>query len=146
MTAYTVADLEDAIIVRLQDRLGAYVRTIDSYQGEMEDSPPFQSRRLPAALVRLQQTNAHRATRHSLDLEVVFDILVVDRNLRGNRENRRAPGGVYQMLEDVRQALADQDLGLEIEPLRLLREEALSNNREKAMYVAVYATRLIRDT
>jgi hypothetical protein len=49
------------------------------------------------------------------------------------------------LLAAMRQALWHQDLGLEILPLALVREEPLLNNREFTVYAAQYRTGAVVD-
>lgn len=140
MTGYSIIDIEDAVLVALQAQMSSYVKTIESYQGELTGDFPEPGRRLPATLVMLKGSRSEKTTSHSYDLYLIFAIVVIDRNLRGNVAGRRGNTGIYRMLEDVRLALWDHDLGLEINPFILLKEEALVNNREIAAFGADYQT------
>lgn len=145
MTDYTIKDLEDAILAALANQMGSYVKTIESYQGQLEADLGEFAWRLPATLVMLRATNAGKAAAHSYDLNLIFTIIVADRNLRGNVESRGGSTGAYQMLEDLRWALWDKDLGLEINPFVLLKEEALINNRQLAAFAADYQTQVVKN-
>ncbi|OPX20372.1 MAG: hypothetical protein BZ151_04400 [Desulfobacca sp. 4484_104] len=143
MTNYTTKEIEDAILSALADRLGSYVKTIDSYQGQLEADLEKFPWRLPATLVMLRETSVEKATSHTYDLSLTFTVIVADRNLRGNREGRLSNVGIYRMLEDVRGALWDQDLGLDINPLTLVKEEAVLNNRQMVVFAADYQTQMV---
>lgn len=143
MAGYSLTEIENAIITSLEARMGSYVKTIASYQGSLPEDLASRGWRLPLGLVRLAGTRAALTAAHSYEVELTFAILVAARNLRGNEEARQGEEGVYRMLDDLRAALWDQDLGLEIEPFRLLGEEAERNDREMAAFEARYATRLI---
>ena len=143
MADYTIKEIEDAILAALTDRLGSYVKTIESYQGQLEADLGEFAWRLPASLVMLKDTQVRKAAAHSYDLKLTFSIIVADRNLRGNQQGRLGNTGAYQMLEDVRLTLWDQDLGLEVNPFMLLREEALINNRQVAVFAADYQTQVV---
>lgn len=145
MADYTIKEIEDAILAALAGQMGSYVKTIESYQGQLEADLGEFAWRLPASLVMLRATSTEKPAAHSYDLNLVFTIIVADRNLRGNIEGRRGSTGAYQMLEDVRLALWDQDLGLEINPLMLLKEEALINNRQVAVFGADYQTQMVKN-
>jgi len=123
--------------------LGSYVKTIDSYQGQLEADLEKFPWRLPATLVMLRETSVEKATSHTYDLSLTFTVVVADRNLRGNREGRLSNVGIYRMLEDVRGALWDQDLGLDINPLTLVKEEAVLNNRQMVVFAADYQTQMV---
>lgn len=145
MAAYTILEIEDAILAALTAQMGTYVKTIESYQGHIEADLQDFAWRLPAGLVMLRETGTEKPAAHSYNVKLVFMIIMADRNLRGNLEGRRGGTGIYQMLEDVRAALWDQDLGLEIDPFVMLKEEALINTRELAVFAAHYQTRMVKD-
>jgi hypothetical protein len=65
--------------------------------------------------------------------------------VRGNTAKRREASGVYQILAGVREALWHQDLGLELQPLNLIREEPLLSDQEFSVYAAHYGTTLVQD-
>ena len=50
-----------------------------------------------------------------------------------------------QVLAGVRKALWHQDLGLELQPLNLIREEPLLSDQEFSVYAAHYGTFLVQD-
>jgi hypothetical protein len=49
------------------------------------------------------------------------------------------------LLAGVRKALWHQDLGLELQPLNLIREEPLLSDQEFSVYAAHYGTSLVQD-
>jgi hypothetical protein len=67
------------------------------------------------------------------------------RHLRGEAAGRREADGIYQILAGVRKALWHQDLGLELQPLSLIREEPLLSSQEFSVYAAHYGTALVQD-
>jgi phage gp37-like protein len=137
--------LEDAVLAALGDQLGAQVHTLESYQGDWRADLQLEGWRLPAVLVMLSATRAAAAALRSYDLTVDLTLLVVVQQLRGQAEGRRQVGGAYQLLGVIRQALWHQDLGLEILPLALVREEPLLNNRQYSVYAAQYRTGAVVD-
>ena len=92
--------------------------------------------------MQLRQSRGEQVTFSSYDLSLEFTVLVV---VRGNTAKRREANGVYQILAGVRKALWHQDLGLELQPLNLIREEPLLSNQEFAVYAAHYSTALVQD-
>jgi len=137
--------LEEAALSALQEQLAYQVNTLESYQGDWRGDLQGEGWRLPAVLVMLASTRSEAATVRSYDLTIDFTLLVVVRQLRGEASGRREEGGAYQILAGIRQALWHQDLGLEILPLALVREEPLLNNREFTVYAAQYRTGAVVD-
>ena len=145
MTDLDWTALEDAVLAALQAQLGTQVNTLESYQGDWRADLQGEGWRLPAVLVMLASTRSEAATLRSYDLTMDFTLLVVVRQLRGEAAGRRQEGGAYQILAGIRQALWHQDLGLEVLPLALVREEPLLNNREFSVYAAQYRTEAVVD-
>ncbi len=137
--------IEEAVLAALQAELGSLVQTVASYQGNLLEDLQHQAWRLPAVLVSLRQTRGEQVAQGSSDLILDFSVLVAVRPLRGEVEARLQEGGIYQILEGVRRALWHQDLGLEITPFSLEKEEPWLSNRELAVYGAGYRTSLVRN-
>jgi phage gp37-like protein len=145
MTDYNWSTLEDAVLAALQAQLGSRVQTLEAYQGDVLADLKRQAWRLPAVLVILRQSRADQVTAGSYDVELDFTIVVAARQLRGAAAGRREEGGVYELLEGVRQALWHQDLDLEILPFSPVKEEPWLNTREFIVYAAHYRTGAMRD-
>jgi len=137
--------VEEAILAALAGELGSLVKTVASLQGNWLEDLRSQGRRLPAVLVRWRQNRGEQTALRSADLTLDFTILVAVRPLRGEAETRRQDGGIYQILEGVRRALWHQDLGLEIAPFSLEKEEPWHTTRELAVYGAEYRTSLVQN-
>ena len=145
MTEVDWTALEDAVLAALQAQLGNQVNTLESYQGDWRADLQAVGWRLPAVLVMLAGTSSQAVALSSYDLTVDFTLLTVVRQLRGQEAGRRQGGGSYQLLAGIRQALWHQDLGLEILPLALVKEEPLLNDREFSVYAAHYRTGAVVD-
>jgi phage gp37-like protein len=137
--------VEDAVLTALSAELEPQVKTLASYQGDWLTDLNREEWRLPAVLVQLRHSRGEQVTLGSYDLTLEFTILVVVRHLRGEAAGRREADGVYQVLAGVRKALWHQDLGLELQPLHLIREEPLLSNLEFSVYAAHYGTALVQD-
>ena len=137
--------VEEAILAALQTELGPLAPTIASHQGNWLKDLQSRAWRLPAVLLRWRQSRSEQVALGSADLTLNFTILVAVQPLRGEVEGRFQEDGVYQILEGVRQALWHQDLGLEIIPLTLEKEEPWLNTKELAVYGAEYRTSLVKD-
>jgi hypothetical protein len=70
---------------------------------------------------------------------------VVVRSLRGEETGRRGAGGAYDLLLGVQDALWQQDLGLDLLPFALVREEPLLTDGEFTVYAAHYRTAAVQD-
>lgn len=137
--------LEDTVVTALEAGLGPEVKTVRSYQGDWRTDLRQETWRLPAALVRLTESRAEQVGLASFDLTQDLQVLVVVRHLRGEEAGRREPGGVYDLLAGVREALWHQDLGLDLTPLALVREEPLLSDAEFTVYAAHYRTSAVLD-
>jgi phage gp37-like protein len=137
--------VEDAVVAALTEELDGRVETLASYQGDWLVDLQRENWRFPAVLVQLAQSRGEQVTLGSYDLSLEFTVLVMVRHLRGEAAGRRDANGIYQILAGVRQALWHQDLGLELQPLNLIREEPLLSNQEFSVYAAHYGTALVQD-
>ncbi len=145
MTDFDWITLEDAVITALTSQLRGQVGTLISYQGDWRADLQGEGWRLPAVLVRLAGTRSEAVGPRSYDLSLDVTLLVVVRQLRGEAAGRREVGGAYAILAGLRQALWHRDLGLKIQPLALVQEEPLLNNREFTVYEARYRTATVVD-
>jgi phage gp37-like protein len=137
--------VEDAVVAALKTELDDRVKTLATYQGDWLADLKREDWRFPAVLVRLRQGRGEQVTLGSYDLKLELTVLVVVRQLRGEAAGRREAGGVYDLLAGVRQALWHQDLGLDLQPLNLIREEPLLSNQEFSVYAAHYGTAMVQD-
>lgn len=145
MSGYSWNTLEDTVVAALEDRLAPEVRTVRSYQGDWRTDLRQETWRLPAALVMLTGSRSEQVGLSSFDLTMDIQVLVVVRHLRGEEAGRREPGGAYDLLAGVREALWHQDLGLDLTPLALVREEPLLTDEEFTVYAAQYRTTAVQD-
>jgi phage gp37-like protein len=137
--------VEDAVVAALKTELDGQVKTLATYQGDYLADLQREYWRFPAVLVQLRQSRGEQVTLRSYDLSLEFTVLVMVRHLRGEAAARREAEGVYQILAGVRKALWHHDLGLELQPLNLIREEPLLSNQEFSVYAAHYGTALVQD-
>lgn len=145
MTDLIWTTLEDAVVAALKAAIGPRVKTLATYQGDWPADLQREAWRLPAVLVQLGQSRAEQVATCSYDLTLEVVVLVVVRQTRGETAGRREEGGAYELMAEIRQALWHQDLGMEILPLALAREEPLFNNREFTVYAARYRTGVVQD-
>ncbi len=145
MSNYTWGEVEDAVLAALAVQIGHEVGTLRTYQGNWQEDLRRQAWRLPAVLVIVRGGTATQVTKSSYDLKVEILILVADRQWRGEEAARREEGGVYHLLAEIRAALWHKDLGLEILPLQLRREEPLLASKELVVMGAQYHTAMVLD-
>jgi phage gp37-like protein len=144
MTDYSWIILEDAVLAALTAQLGSQVKTLTTYQGDYLADLKTQAWRLPAVLVLLRESRTTQVAARSYEVTLDFTVVVAARQLRSEAAGRRGEGGVYEILEGVRQALWHQDLGLEILPLSPLKEEPLLSTKDFMVYAAQYRTGVMR--
>ncbi len=145
MSGLAWTTVEDAVVAALKARLGTQVKTVRSYQGNWRTDLRQETWRLPAALVMLTGSEAEQVGLSSYNLTLDLTVLVVVRHLRGEEAGRRETGGAYDLLVGVQEALWHQDLGLNVLPLALVREEPLLTDGEFAVYGAQYRTAMVQD-
>ncbi|OGP72150.1 MAG: hypothetical protein A2Y80_06935 [Deltaproteobacteria bacterium RBG_13_58_19] len=145
MATFSWTAVEDAVLAALEARVGPLIQTLKTYQGDWLEDLQRQGWRLPAVLLLLERSRAEQMTARSFDVILDFRLLVVVRQLRGEEAGRREEGGVYQILAEIREALWNQDLGLDILPLGLIQEEPLLNTQEFTVYAADYRTGAVQN-
>jgi phage gp37-like protein len=134
--------VEEAVLAALQAELDGQVNTLVTYQGDWLADLHREYWRFPAVLVQLRQSRGAQVTLSSYDLSLEFTIFVI---VRGNTAKRREASGIYGILAGVRQALWHQDLGLDLQPLTLIKEEPLLNDQEFSVFAAHYETAMVQD-
>uniref|UniRef100_A0A7C5END9 DUF1834 family protein n=1 Tax=Desulfobacca acetoxidans TaxID=60893 RepID=A0A7C5END9_9BACT len=145
MTGVSWIEVEDAMVEALKNRLGPTVKTVASYQGNWRQALREETWRLPAVLVMLTASRAEQIAQASFDVILEAKVLVLVRHFRGEAAGRWETGGAYDLLAGVRETLWHQDLGLDLCPFALVREEPLLNNGEFSVYQAYYRTAAVRD-
>jgi phage gp37-like protein len=134
--------VEEAVLAALEVELDGQVNTLVTYQGDYQADLQREYWSFPAVLVQLRQTRGTQVTLASYDLTLEFTIYVI---VRGNIAKRREASGLYLILAGVRQALWHQDLGLDLQPLELVKEEPLLNDQEFSVFAAHYETAMVQD-
>ncbi len=109
-------NIEDKIIETLRAEVG-YLRTVETYAGQLEGEIEKLVVRFPAAFVvyggsRLEWVDGPN---HRENAE--FSVLVAARNLRGGSAARKGERGAYALVKAVLAALVNKDFGLGMERL-----------------------------
>ena len=143
---YTIAEIENKILAVLGTL--PYWKTLESFEGSLDDlleNPKKKILRFPAGLVALGG-NQYSGAGYPVGVYtqvMQFVILVIDSSLRGEVSRRKGSvsnPGTYQMLEDVRNLLAGQKLGLlnDDPPIRIVSEDVLFTGKNKGKTVSIY--------
>lgn len=117
--SYTIGEIEDGLLTTLQTSpMAAYCRTFETLGWEQLAAK--KAILTPACFAVFTDGALSDLVGGSQDINPArFVVLVVSRNLRGDRAQRRGgPGptevGAYEMLDHVRAALHNSDLGLNL--------------------------------
>ncbi len=140
---YTITQIEDAIIEKLKSSsLASYCSKIEHFQFEGEDEEEeirLIAKKLPCILV-VYKEGLWSPKSGVFDREMTWWILAAAQSLRSTGDARRKTGGSYQMLDDIRDALKGQKLGLEIRELMPKVERALVNSKGFSAYYMEFST------
>ncbi len=126
---YTIDQIEDAIITRLQAQI-AGIKTCASLADFLLDEIEDITLRFPAVYVAYDGGSYSFKT-NVCDRAMFFSVIVMDKNMRGERQTRL---GAYQLIMDVFSALIGQKCGLNIRPLLPVDERSLAGNETMAAY------------
>lgn len=145
-----IADIEHAIVARLQAGLGSMAKNVRSYGGELDGEPGEVLRQLPAIWVTfggVQKTEPYSTSRTKFVTHGRFAVIVGERNVR-SEEAARMGGvnadevGTYRMIAAVRRLLSGQDMadtGIRIGPLQPGRVRTLFNTEVERKALSVFA-------
>lgn len=152
------AALEDAVIARVKgasdsNALGYKLAQVGSYGGEFDDEAFFtQFRKFPAVWVTVGGDKPKRISAKVWQCALTVAVMVGARNVRGERRTRVGVKvgaqildvGSYQLLQDVRDLLSGQSLGLDISPLSVGTIRTLFNtklgNEARSVMAAEFTT------
>lgn len=136
--------VEDAILAALREDplIAAYIRTVESWQGTLEHAIQQAGMvRDPAILVLFAGGPVSKLGGHHRCL-AQWQILVRDRNLRGNSARRRGEStepGTYVMVGDVLRVLTGNDLGLDgVAPFEPVACDLLQAGRDPSQTTSAY--------
>lgn len=123
--SYAITQIEDAIVAELQESavLTALKATVASYHGEIDDLVKLADQltvKLPAIYVLYGGSNFDESANRSFDDEMIFTIIAIAKDLRGDAKLKAA---MHPILEEIKTVLINNDLGLNIEPLHPIRIE-----------------------
>ncbi len=136
MANHTPKQVEDAIIVALKAGM-TYLKTCESYGGQLEDALSRYAGPLPAVFV---EYDSRRFEGEDAEVQLfstpwAFTIYVVTSGLYNEEQSRRGTSGCYEMLEDVKTALAGKTAGLlEFLPFKPAGEQIVMNDGRAVAY------------
>lgn len=150
-----IAQIEDAILTSFSTvndgQLGYKFASIATYGGEFDEDITQVIRRLPGIWVVYAgggKPVAYGTSKVKWRMPATFAVLVAARSVRGEGFTRHglksAAGavlevGAYQLLEDARLVLLNQDLGLDIERFTPGAVKTLYNTRINGMAMSVFS-------
>lgn len=144
--AIDVGIIEQRIIatIKADPTMSAYLKTCESYQGQLEEDLQILPRLFPAAFVMFEHGDYRPMSNEEEEADFTFTLLLASQTYQGNVAARQgAPGmvGVYTMLRDLRILLVGQTFGLpDFPPFLLIEEEAILNTKALSVFGATYKT------
>jgi len=145
-----VLEIQDAITARLASQIG-YLKTCRDYQGDFNSILEDESVRaraiplFPAALVIWTGETPEPLSSTRIKMRRTFEILTGVKNLRGERETRAGTDsekGAYELCRDVRNALFKQELGLDMDPIRIEGTYSVLPPTAQGAGLAIYSVRV----
>ena len=144
---HTIEEIEDGNVEVLKaSALKDVAKTIGPYHGEM-DSLIGELKQLtvhlPAVFVLYSGSQFTESANRSYDDEPVFSVIAITKDLHGRGSLRT---GMYEILEELKDALIDNDLGFgDIEPLHPINIEPILITQSFSVYALDVKTTFSRD-
>ncbi len=139
-----IADIENAIIATLKNAVGmAYLTQVESYGGELDDDLSEVVRKYPAVWVVFAGSGKPaKLGAEKFKVPATFAVIVAARNVRNEKATRQGTTGevgTYQILQDVRTLLMNNDFGLSIERLQPGATRTLYNTKVRGQALSVFS-------
>ncbi len=125
--------IEDAIINEVRTRV-PYLRTVETYAGQLEDDISKLPVRFPAVFIAYGGSDFSWLDGPSYQEKATFSALLCAKSLRGQEAARKEPQGAYSLIRDVLAALTNRDFGLGIERLSPTRASLVFVSGTLAVY------------
>lgn len=144
---HELKDIENAIINEAKNTL-TYLKTVDSYGGELEDALQNLLPKYPCLLVAFDGGNfsGENYPAYFYDQEVRFSIILLDKSLRGDKERRQGADskpGTYAMLKDTIELLAGKTLGFSgLKPFEPVTINSLLQGKTLSAYEIIFKTNM----
>ncbi len=151
MSDYSFEQIEDAVLAALADLSavnGGYLHALKSYAGELNDPERLAQAmygKFPGVLTEVVAASyrfgtPERRSWRKVEQTVTVVLYVAAKSFRSQEEARET--GAYRILQDARQRLAGQTLGLSgVYPLALERETRVYADQALVIYQAEYTLR-----
>ena len=137
----TVKEIEQAVIDAIKAGIPAF-KTIRGYNGDFEavteETISTIIKLFPAALVIYDGSGIERIN-NRLQYTASFAVILAAKSLRGEADSTMRQG-LYDLLEQVREKLDKNKLGLAISSLLIMRERLLFNSPVMSVYAQEYQT------
>jgi len=134
-TGYTKAELEDAIVSALAPlsvQGGGYLRALSAYRGELSrPGLAHETLQMPCVFAAYSSSSYRPGPCLYADETLSFNVIAVCRAGAGP--------GAYEVLKDVRDILCGSTLGLDVTPVRLLRDSSLWSDGDTEACVSAYS-------
>lgn len=139
-----VRQIEQAMLARLRTPRPYAGLLVESYDGQLDDELFEWVRKLPASWVTFDSiSDTKRVSRRELLVTGAFEVLCAQRHLVENARrlnaSQAADIGLYELLEDNKLLLANQKLGLAIQPLTPGAVRSVMKGQAQRDAVAVYS-------
>jgi len=139
-----VRQIEQAMVTRLRAARAYEGLMVESYAAQLDDELFEWVRKLPATWVTFDSiAETKRISRREFMVTANFDVLCAQRHLVENARRLNATQaadiGVYELLEDNKLLLANQKLGLAIQPLTPGAVRPVMKGQAHRDAVAVYS-------
>lgn len=131
--------IEDSIIAALKTEI-PYLRTVETYAGQLEDELEKLPLRFPAVFVVYSGSELNWIDGPNHEEKVGFSVLVAFKDLRSSESVRKAEYGAYQMIKDVLSALTNRTFNLNMEKLRPVRVSLIHMGKTIALYSIDFQT------
>lgn len=140
----TITEIEKCFISELKNNL-PYLKTCDSLAEflivTLEDLPD----KTPAVYVVYQGGPFTLTTGDTQYENTIFSLIAVARNVRSDESARHGKDGVkgvYEILNDIRKYITNNNLGLEMTSLKPVDVEALDGSEELAIYAIRFSSQI----
>jgi len=136
----TFEDIEDKIITEIKTRM-PYVRTVETYAGQLEQNIDSLTIPFPAAFVVYGGSALKWVDGPNHNEASSFSVFVAAKNLRGQSAARKDDtAGCYKMITDVLTYLTNQSFGLGMEKLTPVKVSLLYISQTVAIYSIDFET------
>lgn len=140
-----LTSIENDIISAAKEQM-TYLKTVDTYAGELEDALKNILPKYPCMLVAFDGGSFNGAgyPANFYDHEIRFSVILIDKNLRGDKERRHGTGqsiGTYNIISDTLILISGKALGLsEIAPIDPVSITSLLQGRTISVYEIIFKT------